>query len=88
MPSLRVNSVKWCQRIQTSYLYFDSVFSKKYHDLFFKYNSFIEILSYLSRQNKLKAFNHSGIHITINTIAELEYANNNIKKIFLNLKEK
>ena len=58
-------------------------FSKKYHDLFFKYNSFIEILSYLSRQNKLKAFNHSGIHITINTIAELEYANNNIKKIFI-----
>ena len=56
-------------------------FSKKHHDLFFKYSNFVEILSYLSRENKLQAFKHSGIHITINTIAELEYANKNISKI-------
>ena len=57
-------------------------FSKKHHSLFFKYNSFVEVLSYLSQKRKLKCFKHSGIHITINTIAELEYANKNIKKIY------
>ena len=57
-------------------------FTKKYHHLFFKYNSFIKVLSYLAKNKKLKCYKHSGIHITINTIAELEYANKDIKKIF------
>ena len=57
-------------------------FTKKYHHLFFKHNSFIEVLSYLVKNKKLKCYKHSGIHITINTIAELEYANKDIKKIF------
>tara|TARA_Y100000741_G_scaffold345136_3_gene310325 strand:+ start:345 stop:1034 length:690 start_codon:yes stop_codon:yes gene_type:complete len=57
-------------------------FSKKHHDLFYQYDSFVDILLSLSKNNKLKSFMHSGIHITVNTIAELEYANKNIKKIF------
>ena len=57
-------------------------FTKKYHHLFFKYNSFVKVLSYLAKNKKLKCYKHSGIHITINTIAELEYANKDIKKIF------
>ena len=57
-------------------------FSKKHHSLFFKHRSFVEVLTYLSEKKQLKCFKHSGIHITINTIAELEYANKNIKKIY------
>ena len=57
-------------------------FSKKHHNLFFKYNNFIEVLSSLIKKNSLISYQHSGIHITVNTIAELEYANNNIKNIF------
>ena len=33
----------------------------------------------LSHDNKLKCYIHNGIHITINTIAELYHANENIK---------
>lgn len=56
-------------------------FSKKHHPLFFKYKSFVEVLSYLSKKRELKCFKHDGIHITINTLAELELANENINKI-------
>ncbi|MBT5406765.1 MAG: nucleotidyltransferase family protein [Gammaproteobacteria bacterium] len=57
-------------------------FTKKYHHLFFNHNSFVDVLSYLAKNKKLKCYKHSGIHITINTIAELEYANKDIKKIY------
>ncbi|MBT3549240.1 MAG: nucleotidyltransferase family protein [Gammaproteobacteria bacterium] len=56
-------------------------FSKVHHNLFFKHNSFIEVLDDLCNQKELKCYNHAGIHITINTIQELEYANANISKI-------
>ncbi len=56
-------------------------FSKRHHDLFFKHKSFVEVLDDLCHQKELKCYNHTGIHITINTIQELEYANANINKI-------
>lgn len=56
-------------------------FSKMHHNLFFKHKSFVAVLDDLCNQKGLKCYNHTGIHITINTIQELEYANANISKI-------
>ena len=56
--------------------------SKSLFNDFYKYNSFEEVLVNLAKKKKLKCYQHKGIHITINTIKELEYANENIKKIF------
>jgi hypothetical protein len=42
----------------------------------------IELLNLLIKSERLKCYKHNGIHITINTLAELEIANENIKKIF------
>ncbi len=42
----------------------------------------IDLINKLIKTNNLKCYNHQGIHITINTLAELELANENIKKIF------
>ena len=56
--------------------------SKSLFNNFYKYNSFEEVLVNLARKKKLKCYQHKGIHITINTIKELEHANESIKKIF------
>ena len=50
-------------------------------DKLFKINDFNH-LPVIDKNKKLKCYKHSGIHITINTIAELEYANKDIKKIY------
>ena len=43
--------------------------------------NFLNFISYLVKNNILKSYIHKGIHITINTLAELEYANDNIAKL-------
>ncbi len=59
-----------------------------YYYLPFKHNRYIEnkkdLLSYIDfliKNNRLKCYKHEGIHITINTIAELSEAEDNIEKI-------
>ena len=56
--------------------------SKSLFNNFYKHNSFEDVLINLAKKKKLKCYQHKSIHITINTIKELEYANESIKKIF------
>ena len=53
---------------------FDAIHSGK--DIVSLLQEFIQI-------NKLKCFKHNGVHITINTLAELETAKNNLSEIIL-----
>ena len=57
-------------------------FNKEDHDMIERNNGIIELLNLLIKSQSLKCYKHNGIHITINTLAELEIANENIKKIF------
>lgn len=56
--------------------------SKNLYTLFDQYESLEKMLFKLSKKKSLKCFLHKGIHITINTVAELNYANENIKKLY------
>ncbi len=56
--------------------------SKKMYTTFNEYESFEDMLVNLADKKLLKCYVHKGIHITINTIAELQQANENIKKIY------
>jgi glucose-1-phosphate cytidylyltransferase len=47
----------------------------------FKYNSFAEMLKTLAKQERLSAYKHKGIHITVNTIKDLSDAEKDIEKI-------
>ena len=38
----------------------------------------MEFLEFLGKERKLKGFKHSGVHITVNTLRELEDAEQNI----------
>jgi glucose-1-phosphate cytidylyltransferase len=40
--------------------------------------SYADFLEYLGKNKKLKGYKHNGIHITVNTLRELEDAENNI----------
>jgi glucose-1-phosphate cytidylyltransferase len=42
------------------------------------YSSFAGFLQFLGSQKKLQGFRHQGIHITVNTLRELEEAEENI----------
>ena len=44
-----------------------------------KFKKFQELLKFLSKKNLMRAYKHSGNHITVNTVAELEIAKKNIK---------
>ena len=57
-------------------------FNKEDYDMIERNNGIIELLNLLIKSQSLKCYKHNGIHITINTLAELEIANENIKKIF------
>ena len=57
-------------------------FNKEDYGMIDRNNGIIELLSLLIKSQSLKCYKHNGIHITINTLAELEIANENIKKIF------
>ena len=57
-------------------------FNKEDYGMIDRNNGIIELLNLLIKSQSLKCYKHNGIHITINTLAELEIANENIKKIF------
>ena len=42
----------------------------------------ISVINQLVEDGQLRAYKHKGIHITINTLAELDYAKQNISKIY------
>ncbi|MFA6238841.1 MAG: nucleotidyltransferase family protein [Bacteriovorax sp.] len=42
------------------------------------FKSYAEFLEYMGKEKKLKGFKHNGVHITVNTIRELEEAEQNI----------
>ena len=56
--------------------------SKNLYSIFNKHKSFEDMLIKLSHDKLLKCYIHNGIHITINTIAELYHANENIEKLY------
>ncbi len=43
-----------------------------------KYNSYAKFLEFLGLERKLRGFKHHGVHITVNTLKELEEAEQNI----------
>ena len=56
--------------------------SRNLYPIFKKYKSFEDMLIKLADEKLLRCYIHNGIHITINTIAELHNANENIKKLY------
>ena len=55
------------------------IFSSDNFFLFKKFKKFQELLKFLSKKNLMRAYKHSGNHITVNTVAELEMAKKHIK---------
>ena len=53
-----------------------------FKEIILKEKSLLNLISTLIKKKELKCYQHTGIHITINTIAELNNAEDNIKKIF------
>jgi glucose-1-phosphate cytidylyltransferase len=53
--------------------------SDKFH-YFKKFNQFQKLLVFLSKKRLMKTYKHTGKHITINTVSELEIAKQQIKK--------
>jgi len=51
------------------------IVSKKIFSFFSKFDKFEILLKYLVKSSKIKSFKHKGLHITINTLKELEEAN-------------
>ena len=51
-------------------------------DYLMSHDHLLSLIDSLIRDNLLKCYQHQGIHITINTIAELNNAEDNIEKIF------
>ena len=64
--------------INIGYFYFNNTM----RNLIIKKRKLIHIIEYLVQQHRLRAYQHKGIHITINTLAELDYAKKNISKIY------
>ncbi len=54
------------------------IFSKKIFSFFSKFEKFELLLKYLVKKSKIKTFKHRGLHITINTLKELEEANREV----------
>tara|TARA_Y100000768_G_C23984157_1_gene687707 strand:- start:3697 stop:3999 length:303 start_codon:yes stop_codon:yes gene_type:complete len=57
------------------------VIPRKLTKYLFKFSSFLSFLKTSARNSMIKSYRHKGIHITINTLSELNEANNNIKKV-------
>jgi len=57
-------------------------FTKKFHKIILKQKDLVGLINTLIKNKQLTCYEHNGIHITINTIAELEYANKNVTKIY------
>ena len=49
-------------------------FSSKNFYFFSKFKKFKDLIKFLSKKNHMKTFKHSGNHVTVNTLAELEKA--------------
>ena len=56
------------------------IFSGKYLKILKKFKKFENFLFYLAKKKYMKNFKHTGKHITVNTISELEEAKIQIKK--------
>ena len=56
------------------------VFSNKYLKILKNFKKFENFLFYLAKTKNMKAFKHTGKHVTVNTISELEEAKLQIKK--------
>jgi len=56
------------------------VFSNKYLKILKNFKKFENFLFYLAKKKYMKAFKHTGKHVTVNTISELEEAKLQIKK--------
>ncbi len=58
-------------------------FPKSSFDAIHSGKDIVSLLQEFIQKNKLKCFQHNGVHITINTLAELETAKNNLSEITL-----
>jgi len=61
------------------YIYID----KKIFKQFSVHDNFVDLLNSLVKSNELNSFNHTGNHITVNTLEELDYAEKNINKLII-----
>jgi len=66
---------KW---INIGYFYFEH----KAISMMKGFDRFEDFLQFLAVEGELNAYKHNGIHITVNTMKELEEAEDNISKIF------
>ena len=67
---------KW---INIGYFYIN----KNYYDLILNNNIFESFLQQSANNSSINAYKHPGIHITVNTLSELEEAQKNIKNIII-----
>ena len=67
---------KW---INIGYFYIN----KNYYDLIYDNDIFQSFLQQSASNSSINAYKHHGVHITVNTLGELEEAQKNIKKIFM-----
>jgi len=65
---------KW---INIGYFYF----SQRIMDKVKKHNNFLDFLHEIIHENKLYSYKHRGVHITVNTIKELQDAESNITQL-------
>jgi len=54
---------------------------RKFKNSLLKHDNLLNLIDSLIKDNDLKCYQHEGIHITINTLAELNNAEENIEKI-------
>ena len=66
---------KW---INIGYFYF----KQNSFDLLNEFDRFEDYLQFIAENGHLNAYRHRGIHITVNTLRELEEAEENLKEIF------
>tara|TARA_B100001113_G_scaffold28877_1_gene20796 strand:+ start:35 stop:715 length:681 start_codon:yes stop_codon:yes gene_type:complete len=57
------------------------LFNTSHRKLINSKENIIELISTLIQDKNLQCYQHKGVHITINTLSELDNANENIKKI-------
>ena len=67
---------KW---INIGYFYIN----KNYYDLIFDNDIFQSFLQQSASNSSINAYKHHGVHITVNTLSELEEAQKNIKKLLI-----
>ena len=58
------------------------IFPKNNFGIFKNSKSLVDVFNTLVSEGLLRCYKHKKIHITVNTMSELEYAERNIKKVF------